>query len=142
MGSTNYIFANTGQTPKIVIQIVDGYGYPIDLDGYGNWMDGYGYKISDGYYSINPDGYYLGDGYYVPVITKIISPDLTINENQIGMKRLSTGLYYQGIPIPNGTPAIGTYIVNVSRMEFGKFVLETYSINATRPFGISSVTPV
>ena len=202
MGTTNYIFANTGQTVRLVIQTVDGYGYPSDLDGYGNWLDGYGYLLQDGYYSNPPDGYYPKtpdgysdgysdgyadgyyyhynnvwypinrytfshnewyhhhrhyhcnysndapppnpyDGYYVPVVVSVMFPDLTLARGYpIPMKRLATGLYAQGVQLPTGACALGTYIITVSRMEHGNFILETYAVNAARPFGVSSVSPV
>jgi hypothetical protein len=152
MGSVNYIFANTGQSIRLVVQALDANGIPKDLDGYQNWLDGYGY-LTDGYYTDAPDGYYpdgyqdgyagINDGYYVPVVNSVLFPDLTwATAYPRPMKRLSKGLYIYGLQLPNGTPAIGTYIATTSRMENGIFILETYSINAARPFGITSVTPV
>jgi len=219
MGSVNYIFANTGQTVRLIVQTLDGNGYPADLDGYGNWLDGYGYLLPDGYYSDPPDGYdgyinhtwidhvrhttsrhewnrwwhnhnchnnfahsncfdgyhcndhdlhdcihinYRGpnDGYYVPVVQQIIFPDSSLAAHYPrAMTRLGVGLYVHGITLPNGIPAIGTYIASISWMEidnFGggytvivtdttshyKYKWETYAINAVRPFGVTSVSPV
>jgi hypothetical protein len=155
MGSVNYIFANTGQTVRLIIQSLDGYGYPSDLIDSRNWLDGYGY-FSDGYYSEAPDGYYLdgyhtsdgynglNDGYFVPVINSILLPDLTYAElYPIPMSRLGIGFFVYGVRLPNGIPAVGTYIVSTSYFNnSGQYIYEIYSINATRPFGITSVTPI
>ena len=210
MGSVNYIFANTGQTVRLVVQVLDSNGYPVDLDGYGNWLDGYGYLLPDGYYSDPPDGYYpdgydgylqpriwtacvrhttdrcewnrwwgyhdshncfddncfdrhhcndhrydcfhinyrgANDGYYVPVVQQVIFPDFAkAAYYPRPMTRIGTGLYIHGLCIPNGVPSIGTYIVGISWMEKVQnqhnFEWETYAINASRPFGVTSVTPV
>ena len=152
MGSVNYIFANTGQCVRIIIQTLDNNGFPVDLDGYGNWLDGYGYLI-DGYWSDAPDGYYPdgyqdgyagpNDGYYVPVVQRVIFPDLSLAANYPRpMMRVAVGLYMHGLQLPNGVPAIGTYVASVSWMQNGIYTWETYAINATRPFGVTSVTPI
>lgn len=147
-----YLYANTGQNAQVIVQIVDGYGYPCDLDGDGNWLDGYGYFV-DGYYTDPPDGYYPdgysdgysgpNDGYYVPVIQRIIVPDRSeLSHFPRPMTRLGKGLYIFGVSIPNGVPAIGAYIVSVSWMKQNLYNWETYVIQASRPFGITSVSPI
>jgi hypothetical protein len=146
MGSVNYIFANTGQTVSLIIQSLDVNGYVSDLTDYRNWLDGYGYW-QDGYYSEIPDGYYPDgyfDGYYLPVVDKVIFPDLTESElYPLPLIRIDTGLYIYSLQIPRGVPSIGSYIVYISYFNnMGNYILETYSVNAARPFGISSVTPI
>jgi hypothetical protein len=159
MGSVNYIFANTGQTVRLVIQALDSNGYPKDLTDPRNWLDGYGYVV-DGYYTDAPDGYYPdgyhtdgdhsdgydgpNDGYYVPVVQSVLLPDLTFAAwYPLPMRRFGVGLYVSGIQLPNGVPAIGTYIVSTSHFDdSGQYIFGTYSINAARPFGVTSVTPI
>lgn len=132
-GSVNYIFANTGQLIRIVVQTLDGYGNRCDLDGYG-------YPIVDGY-SSPIDGY--TDGYVPPIVESILYPDLTY---AIGyprsMTRISLGLYGFYLSVPNGISSVGTYIVSIRRLDSGVVVWDTYVVNAARPFGITSVTPV
>jgi hypothetical protein len=216
MGSVNYIFTNTGQTVRLIVQVLGNDGHPVDLDGYGNWLDGYGYLLPDGYYSDPPDGYYSdgysngsdgysceypcyyrpmwisceryttdhrewhrwwgnhdqddcfhrqynyfdgyyhrhhgcfhtnyrgpNDGYYVPVVQQVMFPDLSLAAYYPRpMTRIGVGLYIHGLCIPNGAPAIGTYIASISWTEDVVFKWETYAINASRPFGTTSVSPV
>lgn len=152
MGSVNYIFANTGQTVRLVVQVLDSNGLPVDLGSDGNWLDGYGYLV-DGYYTDAPDGYYPdgysdgyagpNDGYYVPVVAKVIFPDLSLAATYPRpMTRIGTGLYIHGLQLPIGVPAIGTYISSVSWVTQAVTQWETYAINAARPFGVTSVTPI
>jgi hypothetical protein len=217
MGSVNYIFANTGQTVRLVVQVLDSNGYPVDLDGYGNWLDGYGYLLPDGYYSDPPDGYYPdgydgycdgyhhhhhhlwtacvrhttdhdewhrwwndhndhnhfdhdncfdgyhcndhhrrhhhdcfhvnyrgpNDGYYVPVVQRVIFPDFSKAAHYPRpMTRIGTGLYVHGLCIPNGVPAIGTYIASVSWTEKDAEVRSEVGFGyATLVDGYVSVTP-
>jgi len=145
MGSVNYISANTGQTVRLVIQALDSNGYPKDLDGYANFTDGY---VLDGYGSIIVDNGSIiaetySDGYYYPVVQSVMFPDLSLATGYpASMIRIGKGLYINGLTLPTGASSIGTYVVSISRIENGKFILETYAINAARPFGISSVSPI
>lgn len=108
---TNYISANTGQTIRLVVQTVDGYG---------NREDG-----------------------YIPIVDSIIYPDSSV---LVGypreMTRISTGLYYTNLTIPTGTTALGSYIASVYFVENDLMKWETFVINASRPFGISSISPI
>lgn len=114
MGSAIYIFANTGQLIRLVVQTLDGY------DGYGQRTDG-----------------------YVPMVQSIQYPDLSYEIGYPrAMTRLSTGLYAHGLLLPTGADALGTYIASVYWEENGNAKWETYAINVGRPFGISSVSPV
>lgn len=111
MNAATYIFANTGQSVRLVIQT---------LDGYGNREDG-----------------------YIPVVTSIVFPDLSIAAGYpLAMTRLSTGLYYHSFQIPTGVDALGTYIASVTWTEDGNTKWETFAIHVARPFGISTVTPI
>lgn len=117
MSAANYIFANTGQLVRLVVQTLDGY------DGYSQ----YGQRI---------------DG-YIPVVISIQYPDLSYEMGYPrNMTRLSTGLYAHGLLLPEGADALGTYIASVYWEENGKSKWETFAINVARPFGISSITPV
>lgn len=129
MGSVNYIFANVGQFVQIIVQTLDSNGFPLDLDSRGNWLDGYGYLI-DGYWSDAPDGYYAdgyqdgyagpNDGYYVPVVQKVVFPDLSLATNYPRpMSRIGVGLYSYGLQLPSGITAVGTYVASVSWTERG-----------------------
>jgi hypothetical protein len=109
----NYISAITGQVVRLVVETL------------GN------------------DGYRADDG-YVPVVTSVIFPDLSLSIGYpAAMMRLDTGLYVSGLQIPTGADAIGTYIATVFWLDVNNNPnYETYAINAARPFGISSVSPI
>lgn len=114
MSAANYIFANTGQTVRLVLQTLDGY------DGYGQRTDG-----------------------YVPVVQSIQYPDLSFEVGYPrNMTRLGTGLYAHGLVLPEGASALGTYIASVYWEENGRPMWEAFAINVARPFGISAITPV
>lgn len=118
MGAANYIFANTGQLVRLIVQTLDGYsdGY----EGNGNRVDG-----------------------YVPVVTSVIFPDLSV---AVGypqeMTKLEKGLYAHGIQLPTGADALGTYVASVYWEESGQAKWETFAINVARPFGNSAVSPI
>jgi hypothetical protein len=152
MGSVNYIFANTGQTVRLVVQTLNENGIPSELGSTSNWLDGYGY-IVDGYYTDAPDGYYPdgyqdgyagpNDGYYVPVVNSIMFPDLSGAAGYPRpMTRVSVGLYIHGIQLPNGAPAIGTYIASVTWVEPETVSAATVGFGtATLVDGYATVTP-
>jgi hypothetical protein len=108
---TDYIFANTGQTVRFVID------------------------------TLNADGY-RSDG-YVPVVESIIFPDMSLASDypQV-MTNIDRGLYAHGILLPTGADALGTYIASVFWVENNLPKYQTIAINASRPFGISSVSPI
>lgn len=117
MGAAQYIFANTGQLIRLVVQTLDG-----SVDGYagGNRLDG-----------------------YVPVVQSVLFPDLSLAAGYPqAMVRLSTGLYAHGLQLPSGADALGTYVASVYWQENGLPFWETFAINVARPFGISSVSPI
>lgn len=105
------IFANPGQTVRLVVQT---------LDGYGNRADG-----------------------YVPTVTRVYFPDLTIAQGypQV-MTRMDTGLYVHGLVIPTGVGYLGTFVASVYYEEEGTPRWELFTINVSRPFGNSSVAPL
>jgi hypothetical protein len=85
MGTT-YIYANTGQVVRLVLQTTNVQGYLIDG--------------------------------YIPVVTSIIFPDLTVATGYPKeMIRLNTGLYIHGIQLPKGVAGLGTYIASVMWIE-------------------------
>lgn len=54
------------------------------------------------------------DGYSIPVISRIILPDLSESTlYPIDMIKISVGLYYHKFSLPTGSIAIGTYIVDI-----------------------------
>jgi hypothetical protein len=112
MGAANYIFANTGQLIRLVVQTLDGYE--------GARVDGYVPVVASVQY---PD-LSLAVGYPYPML------------------RLDTGLYAHGLLLPSGADALGTYIANVYWEENGLPKWEVFAINVARPFGISAVSPI
>jgi hypothetical protein len=93
-------------------------------------------QTTDGYTGEREDG-------YVPIITSIIYPDLSVAAGYPqNMTRLDTGLYIRGIQLPIGVDALGSYIVNVYWQDNGTAKWELFIINVARPFGNSSVTPI
>ena len=112
MGAANYIFANTGQLVRLVVQTVGADGY-----------------LSDGY---NPP-------VVESVIYPDLSIAAGYPRN---MTRLDTGLYASGLLLPEGDEGLGTYIANVYWYENGQRKNEAFAIVAARPFGISSVSPI
>jgi lysophospholipase L1-like esterase len=108
---TDYIFANTGQTVRFVID------------------------------TLNADGY-RSDG-YVPVVESIIFPDMSLASGYPqAMTNIDRGLYAHGILLPTGADALGAYIASVFWVENNLPKYQTIVINAARPFGISSVSPI
>jgi hypothetical protein len=119
MGAANYIFANTGQLVRLVIQTQSG----CQCDGY------------------NTPGA-LSDG-YIPIVLGVMFPDLSQAAGYPqNMTRLGFGLYAHGIQIPTGADALGTYIAQVYWEEKGQPKNAVFAINVARPFGIANVTPI
>jgi len=105
------IFSNPGQTVRLVVQT---------LDGYGNRADG-----------------------YVPQVTQVLFPDLTVAQGYPQpMTRASTGLYVHGLVIPTGVAYLGTFIASVYYEDAGQPRWEAFTIQVARPFGNSSVSPL
>jgi hypothetical protein len=89
------------------------------------------------------DGYGQRADGYVPIVQSVIFPDLGV---ALGypqeMTQIATGLYVHGLELPQGVDGLGTYIANIFLMENSQPKWEVVAINASRPFGISSVTPI
>jgi len=97
---------------------------------------------ADGYYT---DGYYDGytiDGYSVPVIHRVVKPDLTLMDGYPApMTKFDLGVFYGYVTIPTGASAVGSYYVDVRyRDDFGKLKIESVILQVTAPYGIYSVT--
>lgn len=96
---------------------------------------------ADGYYT---DGYYDGytiDGYSVPVIHRVVKPDLTLMDGYPApMTKFDLGVFYGYVTIPTGASAVGSYYVDVRyRDDFGKLKIESVILQVTAPFGLYSV---
>ena len=107
------IFANPGQTVRLTVQV---------LDGYGNRSDG-----------------------YVPQVTKVFFPDLSIAAGYPqAMTRIDVGLYVHGLVIPTGPESLGTFVASVQSQVVGTGApdWQVFSIQVARPFGNSSVSPL
>lgn len=89
------------------------------------------------------DGYGGRADGYVPIVTEVIYPDLS---KALGypreMTKIGTGLYASGLLLEEGIDALGTYVASVFWIENGVQKWETFAVNAGRPFGISTVTPI
>jgi hypothetical protein len=127
MGTTKYIFANTGQLVRLVIQT---------LDSNGDRVDGYipvvqnvifpDFSVPVGYPCQMIQAYITGDG-YVPGVD---------GDGYV------SGLYTHNLLIPTGITALGTYIANVYWEDNGQPQWDVFAINVARPFGNSSVSPI
>jgi hypothetical protein len=127
MGSTKYIFANTGQLVRLVIQTLDIDGYRID--GYIPVVQNIifpDFSVAVGYPRHMTQVYITGDG-YVPGVD---------GDGYV------SGLYIHGLLIPTGITALGTYVANVYWENNGQPQWDSFAINVARPFGNSSVSPI
>lgn len=104
--------------------------------------DGYrsdGYNIGFG----PPDGYGV-DGYYsLPIISRIILPSLSeVAGYPKKMTRIDVGLYYFQFTLPIGSPAIGSYIVDITYINPNteNYAQTFYQVICAAPFGQYSVT--
>jgi hypothetical protein len=111
MESVNYIFANTGQVVRLIVQTFDGSGNRIDLDGYGLLTDGYGGYILDGYSNYILDGY--DDGYTNPIVVSVMLPDSTLAPGYpVPMLKIGTGLYSYALQLGSGVSGLGSYVAS------------------------------
>jgi hypothetical protein len=89
------------------------------------------------------DGYVDGYGAPVPVITRVIFPDLSLALNfpKI-MVHVDTGLYYFQFTLPTGAASVGSYLVDVTYNKPGTdyFIYKFYQLIVTAPFGNFGVT--
>jgi len=105
-----------GQTATIFLEVLDGYGERAD-----SYVDGY----VDGYEGI-------------PVITRLVFPDLTLAEGYPTiMTKLDVGLYYYQFVLPVGATAVGSYLVDISYINPTTLYTNTalYQIAVNAPFG-------
>lgn len=85
------------------------------------------------------DGYgERADGYALPVVTRIIFPDLSLASGfPQNMTKLDTGLYYYQFTLPIGATAVGSYFVDVSFTNLinGMTNHAGYQIVVNAPYG-------
>jgi hypothetical protein len=84
------------------------------------------------------------DGYDLPVVSRIIFPDLSLATGfPTNMTKLDTGLYYFRFTLPLTASAVGSYLVDVTYWDpTGTVERQTlYHIIVTAPFGNFSVSP-
>ena len=88
--------------------------------------------------SIRADGYLLPDGYILPIVSKILKPNLTyIDGYPFDMTKLEVGVYYYKFTLPTGASAVGSYIVDVTYLDPADSTLKQilYQIVVTAPYG-------
>lgn len=80
---------------------------------------------------------------YVPVVSSIIVPGLTLAANYPqDMTRIDTGLYYFSFTLPTGAVSIGSYLANISYTN-PDTLLTNYNlvqILVSAPFGNLGIT--
>lgn len=84
------------------------------------------------------------DGYDLPVVTRIIFPDLSLASGfPTNMTKLDTGLYYFRFTLPLNATAVGSYLVDVTYTNVAgdKQFQTLYHIIVSAPFGNFSVSP-
>ena len=108
------INTNTGQTVRLVSQVLDGYS--------GARVDGYTPIVTSVFF---PD-LTAAAGY------------------PMAMTRVDTGLFVHGLVIPTGATALGTFVASVFYIQpnTGQEVWDTFLIQVGRPFGNASITPL
>lgn len=97
---------------------------------------------------VRADGYSGFDGYdgydgYVPMITRIVYPDLSLaNGFPQHLVKLDVGLYYYQFTLPSKANSIGSYLVDVYYLQPGtaNFLTALYQIIVNAPFGNYSIT--
>ena len=112
--TTIALFANPGQTVRLVTQVLDGYT--------NERSDGYVPSVQSVYF---PDQS-RATGY----------PQ--------NMSRIETGLYAHDIVLPTGNSALGTFTISVfyQQPSTGMKIWELFLINVARPFGNTSASPL
>jgi len=119
---SNILSYAPGQTVTIIQEI-------LNLDGYR--ADGYAFYGSG----------VLG----VPVIARIIKPDLTLTTAYpAAMTQLDTGLYSFSFTLPTGAAAVGTYIVDGYWYHPSTLKLQQgfTQVVVTAPYGLYSGTVI
>lgn len=80
---------------------------------------------------------------YLPVVTRVIFPDLSLAEAfPQAMIKLDVGLYYFQFTLPTSGVSIGSYLVDVLYNQPGTsdYFNTLYQIIVTAPYGMYSVT--
>ena len=83
------------------------------------------------------------DGSSIPVVTRVIFPDLTLAENfPQNMVKLDVGLYFFQFTLPKTGTSIGSYLVDVLYNKPGTSdnYNTLYQLVVNAPFGMYSVT--
>lgn len=78
------------------------------------------------------------DGYAVPMVTRVILPDLSLaTEYPQNMHKLDIGLYYIQYVIPSGAVAVGSYLVDIIYADPDTSVIRNTAVQivVTAPFG-------
>lgn len=79
---------------------------------------------------------------YVPVVTRIIFPDLSLAADfPQFMAPLDVGLYYFQFTLPTNAVAIGSYLVDVTYNKPGteEYFTQLYHIVVNAPYGVYSI---
>ncbi len=80
---------------------------------------------------------------YLPVVTRVIFPDLSLAEDfPQSMTKLDIGLYFFQFTLPTTGSSIGSYLVDVLYNKPGTtdYFNTLYQIVVTAPFGNYSIT--
>jgi len=98
-------------------------------------------ETKDGY--VRADASLPFDGYAVPVITRVVFPDLSLAAGfPKPMIKLDTGLYFFQFTLPTGGSSVGSYLVDVTYNvpNTSYFTTKLYQLIVTAPFGNFGVT--
>jgi len=90
------------------------------------------------------DGYGVRQDGYVPIITRILYPDLSIPSNfPKNMNRIDVGLYYFQFQLPTGAAAVGSYLVDIVYQDPTTLANRNCIIQVlvSAPYGIYSAIP-
>lgn len=120
----NVLSALPGQKISIVLDLPLSNGYYESLNvGYSNTTNQTDPGYNDGF-RVNSDA--------LPVISRIILPALTVATGfPQPMTKLDVGLYIYTFQIPNGTTALGTYLIDVSFAINAVNFKKLYQLNVT-----------
>jgi hypothetical protein len=103
-----------GQVVTVFLETVDGYGARTDEQG-------------------------VIDGYSVPVVHRVIDPNLDgLAGYPNNMTKYDTGLYYFQFTLPSGAAAVGSYLVDIEYYNPANGVLtnQAYQVVVTAPYGL------
>lgn len=84
------------------------------------------------------------DGYDLPVVTRIIFPDLSLSTSfPQFMVKLDNGLYYFQFTLPVNAEAVGSYLVDVTYWDpiTGLQRQTAYQVAVNAPYGNFTITP-